>query len=37
MSSGSPCNFKRVYMRVQWAKGGRGAGLGGGGTCVSSL
>ena len=31
---GSPCNFKRVYMRVQHqrAKGGRGAGFGGGGT-----
>ena len=30
---GSPCNFKRVYMRVQRqrAKGGRGAGFEGGG------
>ena len=29
---GSPCNFERVYMRVQRqrAKGGRGAGFGGG-------
>ena len=25
---GSPCNFKRVYMRVQRAKGRRGAGCG---------
>ena len=28
---GSPCNFKRVYMRRQRAKGGRGAGFGVGG------
>ena len=26
---GSPCNFKKVYMRVQQEKGGRGAGFGG--------
>ena len=29
MPSGSPCNFKRVYMRAQWAKGGGGQDWGG--------
>ena len=33
---GSPCNFTRVYMRVQRAKGGRGAGFWGGGGGLDS-
>ena len=35
---GSPCNFKRLYMRVQRVKGGRGAGFGvGGDTCLLNI